>query len=377
MHHARAHRRAFTLVELLVVIAIIGVLVGLLLPAVQTAREAARRSSCTNNLKQLGLATHSYQESKKSLPPLAAGSCCWVSGQNGNNAGRRSAFVELLPFMEGGSLYDAIQAGGNGAVAGGPSAFSKWVVWDTAPQNLRCPSDSASATLNTAGFNYVFCLGDNTGRFQAGPSASDPLQYHVMRGMWTFAAYDKTKTPPQQMTGGVRYRECTDGLSKTLLFSERVRSPLGMDVRQNGIAADGSTRRPFAIAVKDPNSCRTVGSDGVYRTGETLKISSGVRWTDANAENIGFTTVLPPNSPSCSNDSGATPNGSWLSLSATSEHGGGVIAAFADGAVKFVTDGIETTSANSGAINTTVTPTAYGVWGALGSKAASENASYD
>src|SRR5256714_13555627 len=98
--HARRFRRfGFTLVELLVVIAIIGVLVAILLPAVQAAREAARRMQCSNNLKQIGLALHNYENAYGTLPP---------GGIYVNSSGmkRGSALVHLLPFIEQPALYE-------------------------------------------------------------------------------------------------------------------------------------------------------------------------------------------------------------------------------------------------------------------------------
>src|SRR5262249_16067311 len=101
-------RRGFTLIELLVVIAIIAVLIALLLPAVQAAREAPRRSQCTNNLKQIGLALHNYHSTNGAFPPGAL--IRYLLGNPSStsyNNGDCSAHVRLLPFMEQSALYNA------------------------------------------------------------------------------------------------------------------------------------------------------------------------------------------------------------------------------------------------------------------------------
>src|SRR5213596_361748 len=132
----RRHRAGFTLIELLVVIAIIGALIALLLPAVQAAREAARRSQCTNNLKQLGLATHGYADTHGVMPmgsfkmsPPPSGDPC----KGGHEAG---VFIAILPYLEQGPLFNA---------------FNSNVHYETAPNStvvgtglsvLWCPSDS-------------------------------------------------------------------------------------------------------------------------------------------------------------------------------------------------------------------------------------------
>ncbi|QEG40119.1 DUF1559 domain-containing protein [Roseimaritima ulvae] len=120
--HKRKPRTAFTLVELLVVIAIIGVLVGLLLPAVQAAREAARRMQCSNNLKQLGLATHNYHDTFGSLPPG------WIDDTTNQNRMGWGTFV--LPFMEQGAIHERMKSVG---------AYD--VPWYTIPEMITGTTD--------------------------------------------------------------------------------------------------------------------------------------------------------------------------------------------------------------------------------------------
>jgi prepilin-type N-terminal cleavage/methylation domain-containing protein/prepilin-type processing-associated H-X9-DG protein len=140
-------KAGFTLVELLVVIAIIGVLVGLLLPAVQSAREAARRMSCSNNLKQLGLALHNYHDTNKSFPPGAV----WGVGKAPHTLPYHHTWlVMVLPYMEQQPLYDSIN---KRLPIWGQPAVSNQV------EMLRCPSDDGrrdlSETSDIAVTNYA------------------------------------------------------------------------------------------------------------------------------------------------------------------------------------------------------------------------------
>ncbi|MHB8902422.1 MAG: DUF1559 family PulG-like putative transporter [Thermoguttaceae bacterium] len=163
---SRTRDRGFTLVELLVVIAIIGILIALLLPAVQAAREAARRSQCSNNLKQLGLAIHNYHDTFKVFPPGVIAARL--------NAGTTfpsamSWMPTLLPFMEQGALYDQLAPY---MVTRSSSAFPSDLM-NTVISGLTCPSDPNKGKVTTIhgvtdpppdkndGFcgNYLLCNG--------------------------------------------------------------------------------------------------------------------------------------------------------------------------------------------------------------------------
>ena len=143
----KAVRRGFTLIELLVVIAIIAVLIALLLPAVQSAREAARRIQCTNNLKQFGIALHSYHDVIGSFP-----SSFWRRSGNANGVNRHSWMAMILPYIEQGTVYNAINfsvgvrgSGGQTLAPGDPNVDGNInaTACMTVINAFICPSDPA------------------------------------------------------------------------------------------------------------------------------------------------------------------------------------------------------------------------------------------
>src|SRR5689334_9546825 len=137
------HRRAFTLIELLVVIAIIAVLIALLLPAVQAAREAARRAQCVNNLKQIGLALHNYQQAVSSMP----------NGHYGTGWNDWSCLVMLLPYMEQTPLFNTINFANTGDAADPGDVLNNTAM--LAKINvLLCPSDMDRLTNQYGHHNY-------------------------------------------------------------------------------------------------------------------------------------------------------------------------------------------------------------------------------
>jgi len=358
--------RGFTLVELLVVIAIIGVLIGILLPAVQSARESSRRSACTNKIKQVALAAINHHETKKSLPSRNGGTCC--TGTYTDNAGRRSAFIELLPFMEETVMYDDIMAGDATMAPGGPYAWAGWTPWNTAPATLSCPDDTA--LYRATGHNYAICMGDSV-TFQNKVNGTNPsVATAAGRGLWNVGAWFSASSPATRGNSGVKFRECSDGLSKTILFSERLRGPDDsswttntLDIRQ-GIAQ-------LTTISTNPGACLGVSDGRNYVAGTQVKQKWGNKWSDGEAERVGFHTILPPNSPSCGG-ADANADNTTAVLPPTSGHPGGVNVAFADGAVAFISDSIDTGTLSVVVSNTSTIPSPYGVWGALGTKAGGE-----
>ena len=330
----RKPAQGFTLIELLVVIAIIGVLVGLLLPAVQQAREAARRSNCGNNLKQLGLSLHGYESANKSLPYAWGGPLS--SEVAGGTTGRLSGFCLLLPYMEEQGVFDDI----------GKTPGYVWT--DTAFRvqlsPLLCPSDNPpDRAVTTIGQNnYLFSAGD---RYNGFPSTS-PDQ---LRGLFG-------------RDSAVKFKDITDGLSKTLAMSECTRPTLSGSGQTpvNSETANSTTNS------NNPVNCLNNFTGSGFSSGGLLDAnrSQGTRWSDGRPGYNTCTTVLAPNGPVCN---GQVNSGIFTPRS---RHPGGVHCLFADGSTQFINVTIETGNIAGG--EKTSGTSSYGVWGAMGSKAGGE-----
>jgi prepilin-type N-terminal cleavage/methylation domain-containing protein/prepilin-type processing-associated H-X9-DG protein len=354
-------RSGFTLVELLVVIAIIGVMVGLLLPAVQAAREAARRMSCGNNLKQLGLAMHNYHDTHGVFAPARGGTNAggdWGTGSWLSNQGGLSGFAMMLPYLEQSPVWDQIQAGRigirlNGAAdnaairPGGPNPLQPYSLYETRIPGFVCPSDGAAHDVESPNgrTNYAMSVGDQV---QGIAGANNP------RGVFG-------------VNSRLGFRDIKDGTSNTLAMSEITSFTSNAD--QLLIKGGAYVIIPTATLSMTPIACaQTRGPEGMMiGTAPPSHRRVGTIWAAGYAMMSGFTAILPPNSPSCANSHGEWNDGIF---SADSYHPGGVQALMCDGAVRFVSENIDT--GNLGLQEANQNPayraSPYGVWGAMGSK---------
>lgn len=352
--------RGFTLVELLVVIAIIGILIALLLPAVQAAREAARRSQCTNNLKQLALAVHNYVDTYNVFPAkkqgTSQGGCDNCNGQFG------SGLMRLLPYIEQQALFDQWSAsqnyGGTSFAPFGPCPWgpheganaTAYLPYRQQVNTLLCPSDGNGPTKGALDYgrnNYVFCVGDtNTNAYNG---STNP------RGI--FGNYGSKIT----------FALITDGTSNTLLLSEHlVGTPSQMILR-------GTVHTAGTGVETSPATCLNYVSTTDPRVYNTASVTSwiGVKWAHGSTSHVGFNTVLPPNNPSCGSTNNDDSSGG--PFPPTSNHPGGVNCAMADASVRFISETIN--AGNTAAAPATSGPSNYGVWGALGTKEGGETVS--
>jgi prepilin-type N-terminal cleavage/methylation domain-containing protein/prepilin-type processing-associated H-X9-DG protein len=349
----------FTLVELLVVIAIIGLLIALLLPAVQAAREAARRMSCTNNLKQYGIAAHTYHDTYNALPPLA------IWGQRGDDA--YGWILALLPFMEQQGILTMIDGGGTTASMDGTTNYAAGMRIDPWDINYRpwrldfsirhCPSDGNSnqpvLQWFTGTSSYVGNIGDCSSNWST-------MNNQSLRGAFM----------------RIHSRELgafTDGTSNTVLFAERtVAVPESGEQSRNAkyalaiCSTTGNGSPDWIISALDPNDRKKIKSTG----GWDGRAWNGRRWNCSEFCYSSFHTVMAPNSVSAilwGSNIGNSPV-----ITASSYHSGGVNAALTDGSVRFVSDTIHTGTTSISAWHTAdpargvYGESPFGIWGAMG-----------
>jgi len=306
-------RRGFTLIELLVVIAIIAVLIALLLPAVQAAREAARRSQCVNNLKQIGLALHNYHDVTGALP--------WGFGYTGWNDW--SGHAMLLPYIEQGPLYNALNFRAGGADYGG-AADNTTVVRSTLTAML-CPSDQDRLTTVTGHNNYA----GNGGSSPAALMGSDPMQGIGTMGQTNGSTVSRT----------ISFRDITDGLSGTAAWSEKVKGI------QNSNQKDGTSPSSTVWSTAACSKC-SIPSD-YWTTCKAVNTSTGTAfgldapgqsWSVGYATHTRYNHIMPPNSWSCAYQ------GQWDNrgaFTASSRHSGVVNLLMCDGTVKGIKNSIQ------------------------------------
>ena len=343
-------RSGFTLIELLVVIAIIGVLIALLLPAVQAAREAARRSQCVNNMKQIGLALHNYHSIQNVFPPGRINS--HITGQ-GNCWG---LYAQLLPQLEQSNLFNAAN-------------------FNIAPDSDPTSTPSAAnVTVSTSFINTLLC-----------PSDSAPTLILVSNGYYathnydmnTGSGYSVVQNPASPLTdvpNGVFFEnsrissaDISDGLSGTVGISETIRSLPGATFAANPLNVfvitgnNSSTGPPLTSDADYQSMCLTATPAGFQAT-------RGVRWHYGAPGHSMYNHRRVPNDQRVDCRGGlphsirTDPIWNWLSLNVTtrSQHPGGVNSLFCDGHVQFIKNTVNVST-----------------WQALGTRAGSDVVSGD
>jgi prepilin-type N-terminal cleavage/methylation domain-containing protein len=315
---SRRRARGFTLIELLVVIAIIAILIALLLPAVQQAREAARRTQCKNNLKQMGLALHNYMDVAGRLPPAGIHNFESYSGNLNPAANSTSwgpSWITLsLPYFEQGNLYaqynfSSIRARDNVAVVA------------TKLSAVQCPSDAATEAApygpltNAAGQTANFARGNYAANGGAG-NAYSGTDFNLAQERGPFAGVNYY---------GAKIAAITDGTSNTLLVAEVVAGTAAGDVR-------GAWAYPTGVIISNSSATSNLGT---YNPRIRLR-------PNGNALDDNFKDR--PARCSASNTDRilrCTAEGDNAFMTSRSKHTGGVQVCLADGSGRFISENID------------------------------------
>lgn len=336
-HSHRRRIRGFTLIELLVVIAIIAILIALLLPAVQQAREAARRTQCKNNLKQLGLALHNYHDVYTMFPPSPICGPLVSPGGAKQTWHGWSGLVTLLPYFEQANLYQQADLD----IGWDNNAVGNRAVSRTKIQSLLCPSDPGS------GATYSAAMSPTSYGFSAGPVSSWSVGSR-RQGLVSFRT-------------GCRIRDMVDGTSNTIAMGEM---KIGLNSGQwdPSLPVDNSMRVVTGSRLQKANNSagrvfRSTAADlaviNTYYDNCRNMYNSGSGW-HGNSDEQGrywssgrvhwgpwFNTLIGPNPKGpggCDNDGSVTDTSI---KTASSHHTGGVQICLGDGSVRFASENID------------------------------------
>ncbi|MFK7768503.1 MAG: DUF1559 domain-containing protein [Mariniblastus sp.] len=328
-HHCR---NAFTLVELLVVIAIIGILIGMLLPAVQSVREAARRATCMNNVRQIALATHNYESAHGELPVGIIVPIAFPSGSTDELFGWGTT---LLPFMEQNNAYNVLDSRPNVTMRqrANDAAVGRAVidVLQRPIPGFQCPSDPSTDPLNfkrpattpityLAKSNYV--------------GANNVGVVHALRHPGTNAA-------PDGSFDGIEARSfaaMVDGTSNTIIFSERqstaVRSNSNMELSAGGLQfGSRGIGNPLALGAGS-----TTGESPVGAHDSLFAAAGRINYVDESADN------------------------DIADFGVSSGHPGGIIVAAGDGSGHFISTAIDSYFTLNGGVVPPNDKTLFGSW---------------